>query len=114
MDIKKTPSVHVQEVGAFPPSIVGVETAVPAFIGYTEKAEQNGRSLLLQPVRIGSMAEYQTIFGNSYLHKFTLTALTGQQVAAGDVTLDKPYRLDLKYRFALYSSLRLFYVNGGG
>jgi uncharacterized protein len=99
MDIKKTPGVDVQEVGAVPPAIVGVETAVPAFIGYTQKAEQNGHSLLLQPVRIGSMAEYQGVFGNPYQHKFALTALSGQAAGAADATLDKPYRLDPQCRF---------------
>ncbi|MES2354020.1 MAG: hypothetical protein V4568_06350 [Pseudomonadota bacterium] len=35
---RKTPGVYVTEIDAFPPSIVGVETAVPIFIGYTETA----------------------------------------------------------------------------
>ena len=36
---RRTPGVYITELAAFPPSIVGVQTAVPAFIGYTEKAE---------------------------------------------------------------------------
>ena len=42
----KTPGVYIEEIDAFPPSIVGVETAVPVFIGYTAKAERKGRSVL--------------------------------------------------------------------
>ena len=34
----KTPGVFVEEISKFPPSIAAVETAIPAFIGYTEKA----------------------------------------------------------------------------
>lgn len=70
----KTPGVYVEEIDAFPPSIVGVETAVPVFIGYTEKAEQNGRDVKGHPVRIGSMVEYSRIFGGAYEPHFTLDA----------------------------------------
>jgi phage tail sheath protein FI len=69
----KTPGVYVEELDAFPPSIVGVETAVPVFIGYTEKAEQKGRSLKLRPTRISSMVDYRPIFGKAYNAQFTFT-----------------------------------------
>ena len=68
----KTPGVYVEEIDAFPPSIVGVDTAVPVFIGYTAKAEKNGRNLMLQPVRIGSMVEYAAIFGGAFEPQFTV------------------------------------------
>ncbi|MEA2926071.1 MAG: uncharacterized protein QOD25_3193 [Alphaproteobacteria bacterium] len=68
----KTPGVYIEELDAFPPSIVGVETAVPVFIGYTEKAENKGRSMLQRPVRISSMADYKPIFGAAYPYQFTL------------------------------------------
>ena len=35
----KTPGVYVEEISIFPPSVAQVETAIPAFIGYTEKAK---------------------------------------------------------------------------
>ena len=35
----KTPGVYIEEKNVFPNSIVALPTAVPAFIGYTEKAE---------------------------------------------------------------------------
>jgi phage tail sheath protein FI len=37
-----TPGVYLEEKNAFPSSAVAVETAVPAFIGYTSMAERNG------------------------------------------------------------------------
>ena len=43
----KTPGVYVEEISTLPPSVAGVATAVPAFIGYTEKASRNGKSLSL-------------------------------------------------------------------
>ncbi|MEA2886211.1 MAG: uncharacterized protein QOD11_571 [Bradyrhizobium sp.] len=66
----KTPGVYVEELDAFPPSIVGVETAVPAFIGYTEKAEQSGRSVSKRAVRISSMVDYVAIFGGAVDYQF--------------------------------------------
>ena len=42
MSTYKTPDVYVKEISTFPPSVAEVETAVPAFIGYTEKADKNG------------------------------------------------------------------------
>ena len=41
----KTPGVYIVEKSAFPNSVVEVATAVPAFIGYTEKASNKGKPL---------------------------------------------------------------------
>ena len=38
----KTPGVYVEEISTLPASVAQVETAIPAFIGYTEKAEKKG------------------------------------------------------------------------
>ena len=37
----KTPGVYTEEITRFTPSIAAVETAIPAFIGYTEKAMED-------------------------------------------------------------------------
>jgi len=71
----KTPGVFIEEIDAFPPSIVGVETAVPVFIGYTQTAERNGRGVQLQPVRIGSMVDYRAIFGEGAIGPKALTVV---------------------------------------
>ncbi len=39
----KTPGVYVEETAKFPPSVAQVETAIPAFIGYTEKGPKMSR-----------------------------------------------------------------------
>ena len=59
----KTPGVYVEEITKFPPSVASVETAIPAFIGYTEKAEKNGESLTNIPMRITSFLEFEQYFG---------------------------------------------------
>ena len=58
----KTPDVYVEEISLFPPSVAEVETAVPAFIGYTEKAKTNAVSLTMKPTKIDSMIEFQQYF----------------------------------------------------
>lgn len=59
----KTPGVYIQELDAFGNSVVPVPTAVPAFIGYTEKTSFNGKSLLNKAVKITSLADFLLIFG---------------------------------------------------
>ena len=53
----KTPGVYVEEISTFPPSVAQVETAIPAFIGYTEKAFIDGINYhdgtgIIKPIKI--------------------------------------------------------------
>ena len=60
----KTPGVYVEEIPKLPPSIAPVDTAVPAFVGYTERATADiTNDLVLKPKRIESMVEYEQFFG---------------------------------------------------
>jgi phage tail sheath protein FI len=68
----KTPGVYIVEKNAFPNSVVEVATAVPAFIGYTERADNQGRSLLNTPWRISSMSEFITYYGVAPSPKFEI------------------------------------------
>lgn len=61
----KTPGVYIVEKNAFPSSVVEVATAVPAFIGYTEKAKNGTKSLLNVPWKISSLTEYEQYFGGA-------------------------------------------------
>ena len=61
--IYTTPGVYIEEESAFPNSIVPVATAVPAFVGYTEKAMRSKSSLKNVPTRISSFGEYILYFG---------------------------------------------------
>src|SRR6185503_8659394 len=58
----KTPGVYINELNAFPNSIVAVATAVPAFIGYTPTALYDGKSYINIPQKISSFAEFQAIY----------------------------------------------------
>ena len=60
----KTPDVYIQEKSILPPSVVTADTAIPAFIGYTDIAvDADGNDLTNVPTRIRSMREYESLFG---------------------------------------------------
>ncbi len=115
----KKPGVYIQEKNAFPNSVVEVATAVPVFIGYTEKATKDKQSLRNVPTRITSWQEFVLFFGEAPLAQFSIKPKqTPPQNSPDteDVSLDiadytiahssTPYRL--------YHSMRLFFQNGGG
>jgi uncharacterized protein len=104
----KTPGVYIKEQDAFPNSVVAVATAVPVFIGYTQKAERKGKSIIAKPTRITSFVEYVQLFGKEFIHKFLLNIPT-------PVTAFTPAMLIVPTQiFYLYNCMRLFFANGGG
>ena len=52
----RTPGVYVVEESKFPPSVVPVETAIPAFVGYTSVTQYKGESLLNRPVAVNDLS----------------------------------------------------------
>lgn len=105
----KTPGVYIEEIPKLPPSVAQVETAIPAFIGYTAKAEKNGENLLNVPTRITSLKDFETYFGTSYEMvpgDITITLDIANNFAVQDVSLSKI--------FYLYDAMRSFFDNGGG
>ena len=59
----KTPGVYIKEKNAFGTSVVEAETAIPAFIGFTEKALNGTEDLKGKPWKISSMNEFIQYFG---------------------------------------------------
>jgi phage tail sheath protein FI len=113
----KTPGVYVVEKSAFPNSVVEVATAVPAFIGYTEKASNKGKSLKKVPWRISSLSEFHSYFGFGPTPKFNIVDSTTDAAAAPAFSSGgKDYWLEQTpgSRFLLYLSMVLFFQNGGG
>lgn len=102
----KTPDVYVEEISIFPPSVAEVETAIPAFIGFTEMATKvSTGDLNLVPTRISSLLDYHTYFGGAPAPDITQVKLNDDNSFAS-VTQNSD--------FYMYDSLRLFYDNGGG
>lgn len=111
----KTPGVYVEEIVKFPPSVAQVETAIPAFIGYTEKATNkiNG-DLKLKPTRITSLLEYERFFGFAKPETTISVTINDVSTDTGDtrsIIVDQPTS---KQPFLMYYSLQLFFANGGG
>jgi phage tail sheath protein FI len=102
--VYSTPGVYIEEKSAFPNSVVAVATAVPAFIGYTEKAIHNKRNVTNEPVRISSFGEYLMYFGGA---PNTTYEIAQSNEGAG-------FKLSPKEEhFLLFNSMKLFYANGG-
>ncbi|MEO1256568.1 MAG: phage tail sheath family protein, partial [Bacteroidota bacterium] len=55
----KTPGVYIVEKDTGANAVVQVSTAVPVFIGFTERAEINGKSFHMKPVHIASLSQTQ-------------------------------------------------------
>ena len=109
----KTPGVYIEEIPHLPPSIASVETAIPAFIGYTEKAQWKEKDDLHKiPWRIESLLEYEQYFGypdpeiQSISVAFTSTGSKTEINGKVDETL--------RSKFLMHYSMQMFYANGGG
>ncbi len=113
----KTPGVYIEEIVKFPPSVAGVDTAIPAFIGYTEMAkDQVDDDLNLKPWRITSILEYEKYFGGAQDEENF--AVTVEITSTGGVVTDQKATATLdeadRSLHLMYYALRLFFDNGGG
>ncbi|EGX99949.1 cytoplasmic fibril protein [Nitrospirillum viridazoti Y2] len=118
---RATPGVYITELSAFPPSIVGVQTAIPIFVGYTERASDpaSQKPLHLQAVPVSSLADYTTYFGGAYPQPFEVAPAAA---GAADFQATPPNGQESAYyavspsgpRFNLYLAIQAFYANGGG
>ncbi len=102
----KSPGVYIEEIPTLPASVAQVETAIPAFIGYTEKTAHNGKDLRHEAVAIRSLVEYEEIFGYGPNLEITNVEVDGTYTVVPPVTMETSSYL--------YDSLKLFFANGGG
>jgi uncharacterized protein len=139
MSASTRPGVYTPASSTTPMVIAEVATAVPAFIGYTEKAEARGRSLQLRPWRIDSMAAFHAAFGagpvgrevrfaldaappppadaaaaKAAAERLAATPLAGRdavelRLGAARYVLTQTHGL-----YLLHAALALFFLNGGG
>jgi uncharacterized protein len=105
----KTPGVYVEEIVKFPPSVAEVETAIPAFVGYTEKAKRFIEDDLHNlPMRIKSLLEFEQYYGTGPEYDDIHVQLTVNSTVDEDATTVS------NAVYNLYESMKLFYDNGGG
>ena len=111
----KTPGVYINEIPLFPPSVAQVETAIPAFIGYTQIAiNEIGESLENVPTKIFSLKEYENYFGKAENEEgitvsVEITTQSGVRVSmTGDAAIANTSD------FTMYYHMRMYFINGGG
>ncbi|WP_294311354.1 phage tail sheath C-terminal domain-containing protein [uncultured Chryseobacterium sp.] len=94
-----TPGVSVQENTRLPYSVSLAESAVPAFIGYTELQPAD----YTKPLKINSLLEYEQYFGKA--KKESIRLKDNEQ----GVVIIAP-----QAKFLMYYSLQMYFANGGG
>ncbi|MEO1259484.1 MAG: phage tail sheath C-terminal domain-containing protein [Bacteroidota bacterium] len=106
----KTPGVYIEERSTLPPSVVGVETAIPVFIGYTETAlDAQQQPLLNVPKKITSMLEYERFFGKPAVEGNTTVTIREQNNALSSILVD----VANPSSFKMYYALQFYFENGG-
>lgn len=100
----KTPDVYVEEISTLPPSVAEVSTAIPVFIGYTEKTGKDGKWKNV-PFRINTLLDYKNVFGDPEAAVFEV-AVSGDAVTG--VNMVTPPKNMLAH------SVDMFFRNGGG
>ncbi|MFK7787452.1 MAG: phage tail sheath family protein [Crocinitomicaceae bacterium] len=100
-----TPDVYTEEVPFLPQSVAQVSTAVPAFIGFTEKATKDGESVKNRAVRVATLLEFKEIFGEAQSASFDVIVNDDNVVTNVDVN---------SLQHTLYYALELYFKNGGG
>ena len=114
----KTPGVYIDEVSLLPPAVAGVETGIPAFIGYTEKSLATATAAQT-PTRISNLREYEEAFGKAQPED------DGLVLEIIDYTDDnnKVVRTEMpipvmteasRSKHNMYYGVSLYFANGGG
>ncbi len=124
----QTPGVYIDEINSYPNSIVPVPTAVPVFIGYTPKAEYEGKSYLNEPVKITSYTDFKAFFclpdpdapaapAKQYTPSYYAVEVKEGKTDETTVSINgKQYQAmpDPGTVYYLINSVRAFFENGGG
>jgi uncharacterized protein len=97
----KTPGVYINEIDAFPPSVAQVATAIPAFVGFTEKGTLN------LPTRISSLLEFEENFGGAPTPSAIVVELDANNMPTNNCSVTESV-------YELYHSMLLYFANGGG
>lgn len=104
MPAYKTPGVFVEEISTIPPSVAEVSTAVPAFLGYTEKSPQKAPCI----ARISTLLEYEELFGGPESATFTVNTDADGAITAVSRSMGATPDSQLYYQVSHY------FKNGGG
>jgi len=110
----QTPGVYIKEINPFPSAVTQVDVAIPIFIGYTQKAGRRGKSLVRLPIKVTSLNQYISAFGQGFNTRFRIV-----KASPGDSNafLLNKKQVTLQYcehnTLYLYQAVQLFFLNGG-
>ena len=118
----KTPRVGTVDKEELLKSVMETPTAIPAFIGITEKASNGLESLIGKPWTITSMAEFIRHFGGAHRSQFKLSVVdpTDEKIsnAFASTSPSKNHKTLMAEKpevlFSLYFHMLMFFANGGG
>ncbi len=109
-----TPGVYVQEVPNLPPAVTEVPTAIPAFIGYTEKtAREPSGDLIRTAVKISSFKEFEQVFGGPAPVTVDHISIHIKDSGGHVFDINVVPREGKEPAYNLYYAVRHFYDNGG-
>ncbi len=128
-----TPGVYIEEIPLLAPSVAEVETAIPAFIGYTQSAIKDGVPIK-EPFRITSLIEYEKYFGKAPEITVAADVKVSEEPLVVKEKNDDPakikyenhtgYKIEAVPKVAnagkplsyniLYYAVQMFFDNGGG
>ena len=107
----KTPGVYVEEHNSFSASVTGLSSAIPVFIGQTEKLPKDYDVDEPKPIEIRNLLDYQTLFGAAPAEPLVVEAGDDNTFSTVRVSSIEP---DGKLQQIMYYNLQLFFNNGGG
>ncbi|MFA5631542.1 MAG: phage tail sheath C-terminal domain-containing protein [Porticoccaceae bacterium] len=115
----KPPGVYKPEYAVVANTITEADTAVAAFIGYTQKADNVDGSVCNRPWLISSLAEFERVFGAAPTPHFSIEEKPSTAGEKPAFSLDgRDYWVHQSEgkaggRYLLYYGIQLFFLNGG-
>lgn len=124
----QSPGVYINELSAFPNSVVPIDTAVPAFIGYTPQAMYEGKSYSNVAQKITSFSDFLAYYcipdpaapaspAKQYSPEYYLVQQKTKPIDPHYMIIDGAFYSilpDPNTIYYLYNSIKMFYDNGGG
>jgi phage tail sheath protein FI len=114
----RSPGVYVEEISTLPPSIAEVESAVPAFVGYTSIATNLVTNDLANiPTPINSLSDYVQFFGGPEVEDPTHITIDIDEKQSGGKTIGysaviSPDTAHMSTHI-LYHAVKFYFANGG-
>lgn len=102
----KTPGVYLEEIVKLPPSVASVETAIPCFLGVTQKATESlDDDLIGVSKKINSLADFEFYFGLADVAKAEVLV---------KLNIPSEAKLSAAYINNMYYAVKHYFDNGGG